>query len=136
MVDFAKHCKNPPKEKDPNTITGTLTGWIKRRGTGKVTQRECEWEIRLYPSLHGAWVAFWITKGGVTGYESFIIDYEEGKGLNDHALDRIFRTDPKGYWSACAGGVGWDEMRIQNQELRDAIQQWLDREGLTYPEKE
>jgi len=136
MIDFAKHLKNPPKEKDPSIITGTLTGWVKSRRTGDVIQRECTWEIGPYPSSHGEWITFSIVKGGVTGYESFVIDYEEGRGLNDYALDRIFRTEPKGYWCACAGGMGWDEMRIQNRDIRAAIQQWLDREGLTYPEKE
>lgn len=138
MVNFLEHLKNSPKKKDPNVITGTLTAWVKSQRTGDVVQRKCTWEIGPYASSHGEWIAFSIVKGGVTGYESFIIREEEskGEGLRSYSLDPLFRTNRGGYWPACAGGMGWDEMRIQNRDLRAAIQQWLDREGLTYPEEE
>ncbi|KKL22450.1 hypothetical protein LCGC14_2435340, partial [marine sediment metagenome] len=45
MIDFSKHLKNPPKEKDPNILTGTLAGWVKNHYTNEVVRRECTWEI-------------------------------------------------------------------------------------------
>jgi hypothetical protein len=129
MVNFAEHLKHPPKEEDPNIIRGTLTGWIKCNRTGEVTQRKCEWEIGPYAAYGGTSTTFKITKGGVTGFESFTLR-DADQILHSFALKRIFVDDPEGYWSANAGGGGWDAMRIRNHELRAAIQQWLDREDI------
>jgi hypothetical protein len=135
MVDFAKHLKNPPREGEHHVIRGTLTASIVKEtssGQHTTTERECEWFIGPYKAgSMGVWTTFQILKGGVTGHESFVL--RDDRGLNRFSLDRIFIDDPDGRWCACAGGMGWATMYIPNSALREAIQQWLDREEIAYP---
>jgi hypothetical protein len=133
MVDFSQLVENPPPEKDPNIITGTITAQIEPAIKSRAPyERECQWAIGPYKTISGPdWVSLTITEGGVTGYEGFILLDKDG--LNTFALDRIFINDPEGSWCANAGGGGWDKMTLSNVDLRNAIQQWLDREGSTYP---
>ncbi len=125
MVDFAQHLSRP-------ILTGIFLALIKPTHNGNHYYRSCEWKISVYASISkGGWISFKITKGGVTGHESFII--HDDRGFNHHMLKRIFITDPDGIWCANAGGMGLDAMVVNNKVLREAIQAWLRREGLTYP---
>ncbi len=135
MVDFSRYLKEPPKEADPNILTGTFMARIQPSRGRRHYERECRWEISPYPTeSFGEWIGIRITKGGITGYESFILG--DDKGLKHHALERIFITDRDGDWCCCAGGMGWDAMYVTNADLRVAIQQWFDREGIEYHGRE
>ena len=130
MVNFAQHLKGPRQAEDPSIIRGTLTAHITPSIKGrKPYDRECEWEISPYAAYGGPSTTFWITKGGVTGYESFTLR-DPDQVLNLHTLCGIFDSSPGGRWCACFGSGGWDKMEIPDSELRAAIQQWLDREGI------
>ncbi len=131
MVDFSQLLKDSSSEKDENILTGTMTALV-GRNEDSLQERKCQWEIGSYPSSQGEWITFRITEGGVTGYESFVIRDE--RGLNAYTLDPPFVDDPMGVWHACAGGMGWNVMILRNTDVRMAVQQWLDREGLKYPE--
>lgn len=134
MVDFTKHLKQPHPPHDGGIIRGTFSARIEPASGSEPHDRECEWEIGPYNAIQGEWTTFKITKGGVTGYESFILKDDEG--LYRYSLNRIFIRDPDGHWCANAGGGGWDAMYISNAALREAIQQWIYQENINYPGKE
>lgn len=138
MVEFSRYVQNrqlKKKEeefKDFAPIRGTFLGWYRSRhwdGTfGKVDSQECEWEISEYltTSNPNPWIALRITKGGVTGWESFILEDEHGPDLRTLAK---WAHCP--YWSACAGTPGsWKEMRVAGPNVRDAIRQYLEQKDL------
>lgn len=128
MVDFAKHLKNPGS-RNSSPQRGELIAWIKKNSApaSEAKQRTCEWEIRPYASMHGEWIVLYITKGGVTGYES--ITLEDEKAIHEHTIEWIFGKDRK-FWTACAGGMGWDEMRVPIEQLRSIINQWMETQDV------
>lgn len=132
MVDFSKHLKNPPKAPDPSIITGkALARIIPSIKSKEPYTREYTWEIGPYQSHAGEWISFKVTKGGVTGFESFVIRDEED--VQYHVLNRLFAQDPDSDYCACAGGMGHDAMFLCNKDVQDAVRQWLDREKIAHP---
>lgn len=128
MVDFVKALRElreknptPPQSADPHRLTGKLIAFRRHHTTNLLSQHECEWEIGPYKANSGDWTTFRISKGGVTGYESFVLVDE--KGLDWTKIRDIFSWP---YWSACAGTPGsWDEMRIDQSEMRRVLLEWL-----------
>jgi hypothetical protein len=108
-------------------ITGQIAAWVKPNGASpdEAERRVCDWKVGTYPSSFGPWITFSITKGGVTGYESFVL--KDDKGISRPTIEWIF-TAP--CWSACAGGMGWPEMRTQIEPLREIVNQWLGQEKI------
>ncbi len=76
---------------------------------GKQEEVDIEYEIRTYPTLEGKWLV--ITKGGVTGYESF--------QLTNESLSRLSKSG----WSACAGTKNrWDTLFIPAKEMQKLLE--------------
>ena len=121
MVDFKKHLKDP--QRSSPLFSGELTAWINKSEAPEeeASPRTCKWEIRPYDSMHGEWITFYITKGGVTGYESFVLRDE--KEILVQTIEWIFTEK---YWSACAGGSGWNAMRVPTAPIRSAVNKWLE----------
>ena len=124
MVNFKDHLQRTCAEPDPpGTFRGTIMATITHSHTGETELRQCEYVIEPTLGSKYANIAFWITKGGVTGYESFVL--RDDRGLNEFSLNRIFIDERGGIWHACAGGMGWSKMTITNKALREAIGPWL-----------
>lgn len=131
MVDFSKHLKGTQNEREPVLMSGTLISWTLPVGgdPAEAKQRECEWEIvtRTSPRDGAQWEVFLITKGGVTGFESFSLSDEDGLML--YTMGRF--GNPKGYWSACAGTLrSWHQQRVPHQQMMPILSEYLQMKEL------
>jgi hypothetical protein len=90
---------------------GKLTGVRTDAWTGEERQVEVEYEIVSHDSKYAkpGELAFQVTKGGVTGFESFLFV------PNDGTLEEMSKTG----WCACAGTPkSWDKLFIPPEEMK------------------
>lgn len=66
------------------------------------------------------WDVLQVMQGGVTGHESLVLRDQLGQ---EKAKVNELLSHP--YWSACAGGMGWDALRITRQELEPILTAYL-----------
>lgn len=129
MVDFAKHLKRKEKPTITTDLVGTLTSWTLPIGGDPrdAVQKECTYRVSKYKTPYLEWTSFSLTAGGVTDYESFIL--EEQGVLMMRTLGRFGNSE--GSWSCCAGTKGgWHQQRIDHSEIRPILERWLTSRGL------
>jgi len=99
------------------TIKGKMFGIRTDAWTGKEEKVEVEYEIKPWTFRYAAKGdrVLQITRGGVTGYESFII------AANGNPLPEMRERG----WCACIGTKNrWDKLEIPAEEMGKVLLEW------------